>query len=561
MGQRIYLIKKCLSWYYAMVIQGSFHVYFTIPVNYVKLIPARSEPSKMSSTIYYEKDLISQLISNVLHGWINAMKNVSQNYTYFKPLSNIPINQLITLIRELVSIRMNIMDPNYKINLPNVVKLINEGNVFFDLEYIPFSNDKFVNITNTTLNEIFNIHSEQFIETTEPLKVHFFFLMEQPGSVGSISDFLYPPTKQNDSEDFHVLISLQNVFCELADPSIWIIGIYDSTSDTYVTEKYIVNFKDPIITKEKIPLNDSALFELTRSNILHGLILFIRIYRIGPLLSERKTESQSFYKRPFGFAAYSMNEMLKTNTDAEYKEKIPILLPEESDFGNIEKAFSKDTMSTAKLSLTFGFSIPDLEICLRSFNDNLQKIKLEHPEIFNEDLTLIPCAGMPDIITPGGFFLSYIKDRIQNDFYLTLRGVTLDKFISKGKPMNIEAAITAWTTQGQLLTNCIKSGHGKDIGLQTEYKSAVLYHTSHPVWNETISIKFPSNRMENVILLITFAHISSSVGKSKFEKMTTLGFTVIKFQNNDDTMCGNTESSYFIKKIETQGGGKGMQLS
>ncbi|KAF1745373.1 hypothetical protein MXB_1307 [Myxobolus squamalis] len=235
--------------------------------------------------------MISQLIYTALHAWINAIKYVS--------LNNISFERLIFLVRQLSEIRQNLLDPlvTYNVNNACIVKLINEGNTFFGMEFIPFANNLFVDPSNTNLYDIFEIHSDQMTSRT------------------SISDINAPDKQQIVDDYYHLYISFESVLWELGDPSMWCIGIYDSVNDSYITlsEKFIIHYKSASIAKEHQAMSGCALFELAKSSIFHGLFLFIKVYRfsipifcliLGSLFSEKKNECDSSYKRPYAIAGH-----------------------------------------------------------------------------------------------------------------------------------------------------------------------------------------------------------------------------------------------------------------
>ena len=103
---------------------------------------------------------------------------------------------------------------------------------------------------------------------------------------------------------------------------------------------------------------------------------------------------------------------------------------------------------------------------------------------------------------------------VRNDLYVTLVEGDYERG-SKKSQRNIEVSMKIVAHSGQVIPNCIFLGTGaKPV---TEYRSVILRHNNHPLWNETVKVCLPFETFHDCHLRFCFRHCSTRSDGAYFE--------------------------------------------
>lgn len=114
---------------------------------------------------------------------------------------------------------------------------------------------------------------------------------------------------------------------------------------------------------------------------------------------------------------------------------------------------------------------------------------------------------------------------VRNDLYVTLAEGEFERG-NKKSARNVEVSFKVVSKSGRVVDNCIYFGTGaKPV---TEYRSIILRHSNHPMWNETVKVSLPFDTFHDYHLRFTFRHCSTR-SEGSIDRMY---FVVLGFQLN-----------------------------
>lgn len=95
---------------------------------------------------------------------------------------------------------------------------------------------------------------------------------------------------------------------------------------------------------------------------------------------------------------------------------------------------------------------------------------------------------------------------LRNDLYVTLLEGEFERG-NKKSHKNIEVSFKVVSKSGQVISDCIYLGTGTKA--VSEYRSLILRHNNHPVWNETVKVCLPFEMFHECHLRFCFRHCST----------------------------------------------------
>uniref|UniRef100_A0A672P551 Dedicator of cytokinesis 4 n=1 Tax=Sinocyclocheilus grahami TaxID=75366 RepID=A0A672P551_SINGR len=244
---------------------------------------------------------------------------------------------------------------------------------------------------------------------------------------------------------------------------------------------------------------------------------------------EKKSVSNTQYKRPYGCAVISVADLLTADFKDDHLLKI-YSCNAESEWYQIHDSIIRKVSSR--------YSHIGLNVSLQLLHGDMEQIRKDYMRLFTRNVSISKRLGFSDIIIPG---------EIRNDLYVTLERGEFEKG-GKSVARNVEVTVYLLGGDGQLLKGLVCCGSGEP-GVD-EHRSYVLYHSNSPRWAEQIKLPIPLEMFHGTHLRFELRHCST---KEKGEKKL-FGFSFVPLMQDDGRPLPDGTHELIVHKCEETAG-------
>uniref|UniRef100_A0A8C1NS34 Dedicator of cytokinesis 4 n=1 Tax=Cyprinus carpio TaxID=7962 RepID=A0A8C1NS34_CYPCA len=291
-------------------------------------------------------------------------------------------------------------------------------------------------------------------------------------------------------------------------------SVYDSREMRPISERFFVR-----LNKQGLPKSPEKT-ERQCTLFVVSLDLF-RVHQghvLGRMVAgEKKSVSNTQYKRPYGCAVISVADLLT----ADFKDD------------HVLKIYSYYHKGLLKCICVYSVG---LNVSLQLLHGDMEQIRKDYMRLFTRNVSITKRLGFSDIIIPG---------EIRNDLYVTLERGEFEKG-GKSVARNVEVTVYLLGGDGQGLVCCGSGEPGVD-----EHRSFVLYHSNSPRWAEQIKLPIPLEMFHGTHLRFELRHCSSKtpLSKEKGEKKL-FGFSFVPLMQDDGRPLPDGTHELIVHKCE-----------
>eukprot|EP00299_Pterocystis_sp_00344_P015088 c7517_g1_i1.p1 GENE.c7517_g1_i1~~c7517_g1_i1.p1 ORF type:complete len:632 (+),score=126.33 c7517_g1_i1:36-1931(+) len=324
----------------------------------------------------------------------------------------------------------------------------------------------------------------------------------------------------------HILAELNLELTKLPKDSEFqlMLAIYDERTHEFASTTMTANLKvdgNGVIQADQ----KAAIFVRGQAKDDSQLSLRCHVVRIGSLLQARSdSDTTSRHRRPVSVLSLPVTKPDRTQTPRGmtnhnitiYQLKkpqfdnqwmsIPELVKKKSNRLCVLETGQKEA---AILSIQLATVASSLNECLTTF-PSFNKAVICHQYPLNEVLTIRPPTPAPSptlALSPIIAQPTPIIQQPQAELLITLvRGAFSQG--TKKSSKNVEVIITPRDTESRPISNCFVMGPGAVPA--SRWKSVILYHDNHPIWNESVHLCFPLEMMGQVHLFVEVYHVPAS---------------------------------------------------
>ncbi|GAM22716.1 hypothetical protein SAMD00019534_058910 [Acytostelium subglobosum LB1] len=314
----------------------------------------------------------------------------------------------------------------------------------------------------------------------------------------------------------HIFLDLKIFMCSVGEPTELYFSLYSKSESKFITEEFQVG-----LTAQGMPHNVemigklSTLFvDISRKELQQELYLVCRLIRRGRMLTDSNKKAGALsYRRPFGCA------VLKIEDNVAYAKELEHTMPiytasQESSFSTLHEHIIKGGSSLSQVPKAKGICVG-----IALLPGRLKHVVRDNPVL--KDVPKTNKLGFPEIVYPGD---------TRNDMYITLEcgEYSQDR---KTSAKNVEVVIQARLENGDLVKDCLYTGD-KPV---SEYKSMIYYHSNQPHWSETIRVNVPLAILDQVYLVMSIRHCTTS----ELKERAPYAISYLKLTNVDGTVVEN----------------------
>ncbi|XP_069142265.1 dedicator of cytokinesis protein 4-like [Argopecten irradians] len=344
----------------------------------------------------------------------------------------------------------------------------------------------------------------------------------------------------------HLLVNFKSSQCAIMEESVLYLSVYNARERKFISEQFevCVNKNGLAQDQDKLSGYYGLFSDLSSEDLNKSLFLVIKIYRCGKMLAAAQQRGVGrTYRRPFGVGVMKVEEvkhMASTEKEYETMMKVTSCVDAENTFPDQHEILIKKALqekSGSRLGSSFKEDKVNLGVTLsfKMFQGDLQAIKTEEAILFTKGVTVIPKLSFTDlIINPG---------QLRNDIYLTLVSGEYERGRKKSEK-NVEIVVTALTSNGEEIKNCMSFGCGEKP--QTNFYSTIYYHDNSPQWNETVRLSLPMEMLPKSQIRFDIYHCSTRGRENK----KLVGFAFLCVTNNEDIVIQDGSHDLCIYQCE-----------
>uniref|UniRef100_A0A671QXK9 Dedicator of cytokinesis 4 n=1 Tax=Sinocyclocheilus anshuiensis TaxID=1608454 RepID=A0A671QXK9_9TELE len=309
-------------------------------------------------------------------------------------------------------------------------------------------------------------------------------------------------------------------------------SVYDSREMRPISERFFVRLNKQGLTKspEKTERQCTLFVDLGSSDLRKDVYVVAHIFRIGRMVAgEKKSVSNTQYKRPYGCAVISVADLLTADFKDDHLLKIYSCNAESEWYQIHDSIIRKVSSRYSHIGTNTG-----LNVSLQLLHGDMEQIRKDYMRLFTRNVSITKRLGFSDIIIPG---------EIRNDLYVTLERGEFEKG-GKSVARNVEVTIYLLGGDGQLLKGLVCCGSGEP-GVD-ENRSFVLYHSNSPRWAEQIKLPIPLEMFHGTHLRFELRHCST---KEKGEKKL-FGFSFVPLMQDDGRPLPDGTQELIVHKCE-----------
>eukprot|EP01132_Coremiostelium_polycephalum_P004848 gene4848-6043_t len=324
----------------------------------------------------------------------------------------------------------------------------------------------------------------------------------------------------NSYQPHHIFLDLKIFMCSVGEQTELYFSIYNRTESKFITEEYQVGLTAQGMPHDidKIGKLSTLFIDISKKELQSDLYLVCRLIRKGKMLYDSNKKSGSiFYRRPFGCAVLRIEDNISVGKEMEHT--IPIYTSsQESQFPMLHEMIIKNPSNLQAVPKAKGICIG-----LTLLPGDLKQVTKENPIL--EEVTKTNKLGFPEVIFPG---------ETRNDIFITLESGEYSQD-RKTSAKNVEIIIQARLEDGELVKDCLFYGDK----LKSEFRSIVFYHSNQPHWAETFRVNVPISILDQVYLVISIRHCTTSENKER----SPFAMSYLKLTNSDGTVIANKTHS------------------
>uniref|UniRef100_A0A8C2KN35 Dedicator of cytokinesis 4 n=1 Tax=Cyprinus carpio TaxID=7962 RepID=A0A8C2KN35_CYPCA len=309
-------------------------------------------------------------------------------------------------------------------------------------------------------------------------------------------------------------------------------SVYDSREMRPISERFFVRLNKQGLPKspEKTERQCTLFVDLGSSDLRKDVYVVAHIFRIGRMVAgEKKSVSNTQYKRPYGCAVISVADLLTADFKDDHLLKIYSCNAESEWYQIHDSIIRKVSSRYSHIGSNTG-----LNVSLQLLHGDMEQIRKDYMRLFTRNVSITKRLGFSDIIIPG---------EIRNDLYVTLERGEFEKG-GKSVARNVEVTVYLLGGDGQLLKGLVCCGSGEP-GVD-EHRSFVLYHSNSPRWAEQIKLPIPLEMFHGTHLRFELRHCST---KEKGEKKL-FGFSFVPLMQDDGRPLPDGTHELIVHKCE-----------
>uniref|UniRef100_A0A672P4N1 Dedicator of cytokinesis 4 n=1 Tax=Sinocyclocheilus grahami TaxID=75366 RepID=A0A672P4N1_SINGR len=313
-------------------------------------------------------------------------------------------------------------------------------------------------------------------------------------------------------------------------------SVYDSREMRPISERFFVRLNKQGLPKspEKTERQCTLFVDLGSSDLRKDVYVVAHIFRIGRMVAgEKKSVSNTQYKRPYGCAVISVADLLTADFKDDHLLKIYSCNAESEWYQIHDSIIRKVSSRYSHIGSNTG-----LNVSLQLLHGDMEQIRKDYMRLFTRNVSISKRLGFSDIIIPG---------EIRNDLYVTLERGEFEKG-GKSVARNVEVTVYLLGGDGQLLKGLVCCGSGEP-GVD-EHRSYVLYHSNSPRWAEQIKLPIPLEMFHGTHLRFELRHCST---KEKGEKKL-FGFSFVPLMQDDGRPLPDGTHELIVHKCEETAG-------
>ncbi|OAF67254.1 hypothetical protein A3Q56_05005, partial [Intoshia linei] len=521
MGDVLSVLKKTKEWFYGLNLRTKKKGIF--PINFVDKhrIGSINFRASYDNTLTSQTSLI-QLVMQTVREWYAQYDDFIQysvDHNKWKAEAfqmNIIDNILEIYYKDLIKIGF-FTKTDINILMWKIIKLIDNGNINFKLDLqVRDDEGRVLDPTITSVVTLFR-QSHKMME----------FLNSDDSQIG------YNITRQEDyTQNFaSICVNIVNVIFPQKYSFEIIITLYDKSSDTLISEPFIIELDSNGTTKDGELLGSiNAVFKDIHLMDwkLENLYFFIYFIRIGPMFLKKNAENLTNYiRRPVGVAVHSLkyiadyNDLRSLTEFNELRENIYECLQSVSLEDNCKKIINNE-LDVVRTNDYFIF-----------INIKLKKDQLADETLPNlNNLTVVKKLKMSIID----------KFAERNDVYVKLVSAEFKK-----SDYNVECTIEVWN--GDKLVDLVIK-RGADSNNSNKFTSTVYHHEAKPIWNEYLCLSLDPSEIDNYVLKLKFQHRSSTESKDQSRK--PFGYAFMRLGLDSKALTSNGLYQLMIYKHESK---------
>uniref|UniRef100_A0A672P5P4 Dedicator of cytokinesis 4 n=1 Tax=Sinocyclocheilus grahami TaxID=75366 RepID=A0A672P5P4_SINGR len=305
-------------------------------------------------------------------------------------------------------------------------------------------------------------------------------------------------------------------------------SVYDSREMRPISERFFVRLNKQGLPKSPEKTERQCTLFVVSMDFLGVLYVYSHKSR-RMVAGEKKSVSNTQYKRPYGCAVISVADLLTADFKDDHLLKI-YSCNAESEWYQIHDSIIRKVSSR--------YSHIGLNVSLQLLHGDMEQIRKDYMRLFTRNVSISKRLGFSDIIIPG---------EIRNDLYVTLERGEFEKG-GKSVARNVEVTVYLLGGDGQLLKGLVCCGSGEP-GVD-EHRSYVLYHSNSPRWAEQIKLPIPLEMFHGTHLRFELRHCST---KEKGEKKL-FGFSFVPLMQDDGRPLPDGTHELIVHKCEETAG-------
>uniref|UniRef100_A0A8B9L244 Dedicator of cytokinesis 4 n=1 Tax=Astyanax mexicanus TaxID=7994 RepID=A0A8B9L244_ASTMX len=365
------------------------------------------------------------------------------------------------------------------------------------------------------------------------------FSMVDPDEI-SVTELYRLMERRHRKRDFPLQTNMHHLFlqvnsllnCSVAEELHVFFFIYDSREMRPISERFFVRLNKQGVPKspEKTERQCTLFVDLGSSDLRKDVYVVAHIFRIGRMVAgEKKSVSNTQYRRPFGCTVISVSDLLTTDFKDDHLLKVYSCNTESEWYQIHDNIIRKVSSRYSQIGSSTG-----LAVSLQLLHGNLEQIQKDYMRLFTRNVSITHRLGFSDIIMPG---------EVRNDLYITLERGEFEKG-GKSVARNVEVTVYLLGGDGQVLKGLVCPGSGEPGA--DEFHSFVLYHSNSPRWSEQIKLAVPPELFRATHLRFEFRHCST---KEKGEKKL-FGYSFVPLMQEDGRTLPDGTHEIIVHKCE-----------
>ncbi|CAM4734738.1 unnamed protein product [Leuciscus chuanchicus] len=502
-GDTVQILEKCEGWYRGFITKNP-NVKGIFPSSYIHLKNAHVKNKGQFETVIPTEDSVITEITMTLRDWGTMWKQL-----YMRNEGDL-FHRLWHVMNEILELRQQVLVGHLTHDRLSDIKQhitarLDWGNEQLGLDLVPRRDFGMVDPDELSITELYRLMERRHRRREAPPQASMHHLFLQMKSMMS----------SNLGEELEVFFS-----------------VYDSREMRPISERFFVRLNKQGLPKspEKTERQCTLFVDLGSSDLRKDVYVVAHIFRIGRMVAgEKKSVSNTQYKRPYGCAVISVADLLTADFKDDHLLKIYSCNTESEWYQIHDSIIRKVSSRYSHIGSNTG-----LNVSLQLLHGDMEQIRKDYMRLFTRNVSITKRLGFSDIIIPG---------EIRNDLYVTIERGEFEKG-GKSVARNVEVTVYLLGGDGQLLKGLVCCGSGEP-GVD-EHRSFVLYHSNSPRWAEQIKLPIPLEMFHGTHLRFELRHCST---KEKGEKKL-FGFSFVPLMQDNGRPLPDGTHELIVHKCE-----------